>query len=304
MRRSFSELCLRSAEKCPPEAVDSLFPAMRVLVSSASGANGDGYGTVLAFDPDGGELGPFCDDVRITDPRGLCIDSSGDLLYVNCGNDRIVAIDGQGRIALDSGPLEALDPGGGVFGPDACYNLGSRRLRTIMAVPARLDGPPRPILAPEVVPFPRGFAFAPDGRVFLASGKSPSGIGEETIKVFGPDGGLLASALVDDPQLSPLDMAIAPDGNLVVSSEWPFGARDAMASIREYDSESGRLVRVFETGKSVPFRNPRGVRFGPEGNLCCVGRDGVVSFDYGTGACAGPIISLTKLFGQAVEFLG
>lgn len=92
-----------------------------------------------------------------------------------------------------------------------------------MAVPASLDGPAEPLLAPGVVAFPRVFAF--DGRIFLASGMGPSGAGEETIKVFGTDGRLVVPALVDDPQLSPLDLTIVPNSNITVSSEWPFGTK-------------------------------------------------------------------------------
>ena len=47
---------------------------MRVLVSSAKGANGPGYGAILAFDSSGNALGTFCDDSRVADPRGLCVD--------------------------------------------------------------------------------------------------------------------------------------------------------------------------------------------------------------------------------------
>ena len=43
---------------------------MPLLVTSASGANGKGYGALLAFEHDGEPLGPFSDDVRIVDPRG------------------------------------------------------------------------------------------------------------------------------------------------------------------------------------------------------------------------------------------
>ena len=38
---------------------------MPLLVTSASGANGDGYGALLAFDRDGKPLGVFCNDQRI-----------------------------------------------------------------------------------------------------------------------------------------------------------------------------------------------------------------------------------------------
>jgi DNA-binding beta-propeller fold protein YncE len=275
---------------------------MRLLVSSAKSANGNGYGAILAFDLTGRALGTFCLDSRVTDPRGLCVNPRGDLLYANSGNDRILALDADGEVVRDSGPIDGLDLGGGVFGPHGDYYVDSRRLRTVMAVSAGLDGPVNPHLPPDVVPFPRGFAFAPDGRIFLASGMGPTGIGEETIKVFDADGELVVPRLVDDPQLSPLDLTIAPNGNIVVSCEWPFGAKDAMSSVREYDSASGRLVRTFTPDGSVLFHNPRGLRFGPDGNLYCVAREVVVSFDFATGAFAGAIVHLSDLFGQALEF--
>ena len=94
---------------------------MQLLVSSAKGTNGAGYGAVLAFDFVGNALGPFCCDSRVADPRGLSVDSSGDLLYVNNGNDRVLALDQNGQVLRDTGPINALDPGGGVFGPDGRY---------------------------------------------------------------------------------------------------------------------------------------------------------------------------------------
>ncbi len=277
---------------------------MPVLVSSAMGANGDGYGTVLAFELAGNLLGTFGNDSTITDPRGMCVDPTGDLLYVNSGNDRILALDRTGQIERHTDPIDGLDPGGGVFGPDGRYYVGSRRLRTVMALPASLDGPAQPLLAPGVVDFPRGFAFDADGRMFLAAGMDRSGAGEQTIKVFGRDGTLVVPSLVEDPQLSPLDLTIGPNGNVLVSSEWPFGADDAISSVREYDSASGRLIRILQPDGSASFGKPRGLRFGPDGNLYCVARDEVVSFDYETGTYVGVVISLARLFGQALAFFG
>ena len=132
---------------------------------------------------------------------------------------------------------------------------------------------------------------------------SPSGIGENTIKVFDADGHLLVPRLVEDSQLSPLDLSIAPNGNIVVSCEWPFGGRDAISSVREYDSTSGRLVRIFRPDGSILFRNPRGLRFGPDGDLYCVARDEVVSFDFETGDFSGANVNRSDLFGQALEIL-
>jgi DNA-binding beta-propeller fold protein YncE len=104
---------------------------MRILVTSASGANGDGYRAILAFGPDGDFLGPFSTDPRITDPRGMSVDPSGALLYLNSGDDRVLALDLDGHVVRDSGPLPGLDPGGGEFGPDGRYYVTMRRRRTI-----------------------------------------------------------------------------------------------------------------------------------------------------------------------------
>jgi hypothetical protein len=77
---------------------------VRLLVSSARGANGNGYEAILAFDLSGIALGSFCHDSRVTDPRGLCVRPTGDLLYVNSGNDRILALDQNGEIVRGGTP--------------------------------------------------------------------------------------------------------------------------------------------------------------------------------------------------------
>jgi hypothetical protein len=156
----------------------------RILVTSASGANGNGYGTALTFTADGALIGPFSQDRRITDPCGLGLDPPGELLYLNSGDDRVLALDRHGTVAFDSGRIDGLDPGGGTFGPDGRYYVGVRRRRTILALPPRLDQEAEPLLPDGIVPFPRGFAFGPDGEVYLASGVGPSGTGENTIAVF------------------------------------------------------------------------------------------------------------------------
>jgi hypothetical protein len=71
---------------------------MPLLVTSAAGANGNGYGTLLAFDPDGSPLGAFSNDGRIADPRGLVVDLKERLLFLNSGSDRILALDPDGRV--------------------------------------------------------------------------------------------------------------------------------------------------------------------------------------------------------------
>jgi hypothetical protein len=275
---------------------------MVLLVTSASGANGSGYGKLLAFDPDGELLGPFSEDARIIDPRGLGVD--GSLLFLNSGANRILALDGKGRVVRETGAIPGLNPGGGNFGPDGRYYVGLRAARTIMAFTPTLDGAGEAVLPSAVVPFPRGFAFGQDGTLFLASGIGPGGEGDNTILAFDPARTVKSSWKVQDPDLGPLDLTIAPNGNVVVSSEHPFGAPDSATTIREYDRSDGRLVRVLTPDRGIGFRKPRGLRFGLDGKLYCVAQDEVVAFDFATGKSLGPVVRLPGLNGQAVIFFG
>jgi DNA-binding beta-propeller fold protein YncE len=275
---------------------------MPLLVTSAVGANGDGYGALLAFDDQRKSLGAFSDDGRIADPRGLAIDPSGGLLFLNSGSDRVLALSSDGTVVRDTGHIEGLNPGGGNFGPDGRYYVGSRKRRTVMAFAPSLEGDGEHFLPAAIVPFPRGFAFGHDGRFFLASGIGPNGAGDNAVVVFDPGERNRPIPLVSDPELSPLDLAIAPNGNIVVSSEHPFGAPDAVTSIREYDARNGHLVRVFSPGGLAEFRRPRGLRFGPDGHLYCVAQDGVISFDTTNGKCLGTAVRFPRLHGQALAF--
>ena len=276
---------------------------LQLLVTSAGAANGGGHDALLAFDSTGRAMGAFSTDPRIVDPRGLSLDPPGGLIYLNSGDDRVLALDRRAAVVRDSGRVPGLNPGGAVFGPDGRYYLTQRSRRTILSMPATLDGSAEPLLPDAVVPFPRGFAFAPDGQLYLASGVGPSGAGDNTIVVFDRDRTLRTQHLVSDPELSPLDLALAPNGHIVVASEFPFGAPDSVSSVREYEPSSGRLVRVFAPDRSLKFRRPRGLRFGPDGRLYCVGQDHVVAFDFAAGTFLGSVVDLPRLNGQALVLL-
>jgi len=221
---------------------------------------------------------------------------------VNNGDDRILSFDPDECVVDRSEKIAGLNPGGGNFGPDGRYYLTSRTARTIIAFPLDLLGCGEMLLPNGVVPFSRGFAFAPDGRLFFASGTSPSGKGDNTILAFAPDLSVSAERFIDDSQLSPLDLAIAPNGNIVVSSEFPFGSPDAVTTIREYNTGNGKLLRVFSPDGSVSFSKPRGLRFGPDSNLYCVAQNEIVAFDFSNGHFLGAVARLDRLNGQAIEF--
>ena len=110
---------------------------MPLLVTSASGANGNGYGALLAFDHDGEPLGPFSDDDRIVDPRGLAPEPEPGLLFLNSAA-RVLALDQAGKVVRDTGVIAGLNPGGGTFGPDGRYYVGLRDARTVLALPPDL----------------------------------------------------------------------------------------------------------------------------------------------------------------------
>jgi DNA-binding beta-propeller fold protein YncE len=275
---------------------------MTLLVTSASGYNGSGLGQILAFNPQGKLIGPFSDDGRIADPRGLGIEPSEHLLFVNSGTDCIAALDPGGQVVRTTSTMPGLNPGGGVFGPDGRYYAGSRTEGTILAFPKQLDSVGEYVLPVHVVPYPRGFGFGLDGTRFLASDVGPDGIGDDAIFAFPSTGFAKLPWKVDDPKLSPLDLLVAPNGNILVSSEKPFGSPDAITSVREYDAKDGRLVRIMSLSKGVQFRKPRGLRFGPDGLLYCVARDTVVAFNFETGQCAGVAVDFPDLHGQALIF--
>jgi DNA-binding beta-propeller fold protein YncE len=275
---------------------------MPLLITSAAGANGDGYGALLAFDGGGRSLGRFSTDSRVADPRGLAVNRNEGLLFLNSGTDRVLALGADGRVVRDTGAIKGLNPGGGNFGPDGRYYVGSRSARTVVAFPTALNANGNNFLPGAIVPFPRGFVFGHDGTLFLASGIGPSREGDNVIIAFSPTERLRHSRLVSDPELSPLDLALGPNGNIVVSSEHPFGSADAVTTVREYDPENGRLVRVFSANRSTKFREPRGLRFGPDSNLYCVARDEVVVFDFASGECLGTAVQFPRLHGQALVF--
>jgi hypothetical protein len=126
---------------------------MSLLVTSASGANGDGFGALLIFELDGTLRGTFIDDDRIVDPRGLTVDPNENLLFLNSGADRVVAISSRGRIVRDTGRIKGLNPGGGNFGPDGGF---------VGFVANAQSSPCRPVFMP-----PRNICCRPGSYLFL-----------------------------------------------------------------------------------------------------------------------------------------
>jgi hypothetical protein len=110
-----------------------------------------------------------------------------------------------------------------------------------------------------------------------------------------------SARLVSDPELSALDLAIAPNGNIVVSSEYPFGASDAVTTVREYDSADGHLVRLFRP--TVPNFADRAVFASVPMTISIASPvHEIVAFDFMTGMFLGAIVRMPRLHGQALIF--
>jgi DNA-binding beta-propeller fold protein YncE len=177
-----------------------------------------------------------------------------------------------GRFLRALADVPGLDPGGGKFGLDGRYYVGSRSQQSIIAFEIAPDSRPSIFVPGGTVGFPRGLACSPDGNYFLAGGVDPvTGNGRNTIYRFDVSGHLDPSLTVLDTGLSPLDADISPAGNLLVSSEQPFGDPAAFPTVREYDVRSGALLRVFDAGTDHRggriVRNPRGIAIGPDSAL-------------------------------------
>jgi hypothetical protein len=96
--------------------------------------------------------------------------------------------------------------------------------------------------------------------------------GDDTILSFSPDLELRETFHLCDPKVRPLDLAIAPNGNVVVASEWPFGDPNAITTTREYDPVEDNLVRILWP-KVVAYQKSRGLRFGPHNRRYCAAQD-------------------------------
>src|SRR4029077_15551676 len=155
----------------------------------------------------------------------------------------------------------------------------------------------------DVVAFPRGCAFSPQGGFLVAEGATESSrVPAGVIFAISPPPAFRKAPLVEDAELSPLDLMLAPNANILTSSEVPFGSQGAETGVREYDASTGKLVRVFRPDGSVGFRQPRGLCFATDGRLFCVARDEVVTFDFDSTKMLGAVIRLPQLHGQALEF--
>lgn len=293
-----------------PADAASLVQSDVVVTSAANNGNNQ----VLRFDGQTGTfLGQFTVGGGVTDPRDILLrEPEGDVVYVNSGDNRVLTYNSTTGAFLGTfASFPNLNPGGSVFGPDGNYYVGARSLSTIVRFNGQTGEFIDNFIPQNLVAFPRGFTFGLDGNLFLGNGADPTtGSGGGTILKFnGQTGELLNPNFVNDSELSPLDLITSPDGDIYVSSEYPFGTTNSVGTVRRYDSQTGELLAVLDAGVDEQGRQrlsrPRGIGFGPDGNLyvSSTGTGSVVRFNGTTGAFIDVFAQYPNLNGQALTFV-
>ena len=184
-----------------------------LLVTSAAAAKGSMRDGVYRFDAATGRLeGAFGCGAEIRDPRGIRLAPDRSFVLVNNGDDRILKFEaGSGKFLGSLSFRPGLNPGGGKFGWDGRYYVGSRSEKSIVAFDVAGEREPSIFVSGSFVKFPRGLAASASGAMYVASGTHPTtGEGQNTILRFDRNGRLDESFKVNDPGLSPLDIEVSP----------------------------------------------------------------------------------------------
>ncbi|HTU71398.1 MAG TPA: hypothetical protein VMF11_13895 [Candidatus Baltobacteraceae bacterium] len=269
-----------------------------LVVSSAAAL---GYGALRAFEESAGwtAFGP----PEIADPRGVRRRADDPYLLVNDPIAGVWLLDFDGAVLAQIALPAGLDPGGGAFAPDGTYYVGSRAQRSIERVDLTARRYAGRALALEGIAFPRGFAVLEDGGFVVASGTHPvRGGGRRALFRYDRDGKIESDAFVDDRLLDPLDLAVR-DGSIYVTSEAPFGAEDAVVSLRRYDARTGAAAGAWSAQDTPVFgklRKPRGITFAQDGTLLLCAQNGVVAVDVATFGRARFVAEDDRLAGQSL----
>ncbi len=290
-----------------------------IVVTSAANNGND---AALRFDGLTGRfIGEFANGGGLNDPRDIVLEppnttnilpSDDATVLVNSGDDNVLRFQASDGTFLNTfTEFPNLNGGGAVFGPNGNYFVGARSLTAIVEFDGETGEFIDEFIPSGSVDFPRGFVFGSDGNLFLGNGADPAtGSGGGGIVQFdGSTGELLNANFVNDPELSPLDVINGLDGNIYVSSEFPFNTSNAVGTVRIYDVDTGELLNVLDAGVDqegeARLAAPRGMGFGPDGALyvSSTGTGSVVRFDGATGAFIDVFAQFPNLNGQALNFV-
>jgi sugar lactone lactonase YvrE len=136
--------------------------------------------------------------------------------------------------------------------------------------------------------------FGPDGNLYTTSGGISAPPGSSSVLRFNGTTGEFIDAFVlpgSGGLTGPRALVFGPDGNLYVN-----GSDPSPGSVLRYDGKAGTFLDVFVPAGSNSFGDngsgkPRGLVFGPDGNLYLSNYSSVLRYDGATGAFIDAFVS-------------
>lgn len=230
----------------------------------------------------------------VVSPCGLALGPDGRLTVTGCDSDDVVQVD---LDTLAVTPLVAAGAGG-LTGPQDAEWSGSTLLVASAAANAVLyydaAGNPTGVAARGLSPvLDGGFAFSPDGqKLYLTS------FSDNEVLEHDATSGTRLRSFVGACLFLPIDVTFGPDAKLYVAC---FGDN----SIGRIDPATGLGLGSFVLGGSGGLVNPRGLAFGPDGDLYVSSGSGeILRFDGTTGAFVGVFVDTGGNGGGPVDPYG
>jgi DNA-binding beta-propeller fold protein YncE len=233
----------------------------------------------------------------VDDPCGLALAPGGDLTVSGCQSGDVVLVD---LTTLVVTPLVA--PGaGGLSAPKGLAWSGSTLLVASTAANAVFyydaTGQPTGVRAEGLsASLDAGIEVSPDGsRVFVASIGSNDVLEHEAVN--GARVRIFNQACPNLPL--PFDSVLGGDGRLYVTCT-------LNSSVERFDADTGAALGSFVIAGAGGLVSPRGLAFGPSGNLFVASGSGaVLEFDAATGAAVpGPFVDANGNGGGPLDATG
>jgi sugar lactone lactonase YvrE len=239
---------------------------------------------VLRYDATSGAfLGSLTTQTTIQ-PKGLDVDSGRVYVATGNGNPIVVVSASGGGLIVDFQPDASCFPTDVTVGPDGniytvCYDIPGLADRVIESDPNGLFL--GTFVPPGTAPVSRtaGFAFGPDGRLYVTSEAN------DRVARFDGTSGAFIDSLPVAPVSSPNYVTVGPDGKLYVAGRFS-------SSVVRIDPGTGAVTPFVSSG-SGGLSSAGDLEFGPDGNLyvASINTDSVLRYHGTTGAFLGTFVA-------------